>query len=158
MQLKTQKGSVIKCSKYGVGKDIGGCIYFHKDYRREVGIPSDVLEDAMKLVLPYNFNCMKWNRKTNDITFFCSLDFDFANEPTAGGWIKISVDGIISVGTSHNIWHHKWLWVKDDYKFFDREDSFNRSERWLKIKDINFSKIGNKDYWYPLLKKHKIEF
>lgn len=39
--LKTLNGSVIKRSKYGVGKEIGGKIYLHRNYAEDV-IPSDI--------------------------------------------------------------------------------------------------------------------
>lgn len=34
-------------------------------------------------------------------------------------------------GDSNNVWHHKWLWVKDDYKGFDVDKAKKWSKLWL---------------------------
>jgi len=59
------------------------------------------------------------------------------------------------------IYHHKWLFVKDDYQGFDVDKSKERSAEWLQVSDrINMSKIGTLNYWedevLPLLKKEDI--
>lgn len=63
--LKTYKGSAVKrSSKYGVGKEIGGEIYFQKDYAEDI-IPENIL-NACKAILQeeypdFEYNCMKYN-------------------------------------------------------------------------------------------------
>jgi hypothetical protein len=145
-RLKTQKGSAIKRSKYGVGKLIGGFLYLHKQYAKGV-VPKEALQNAIKLSNGFDFNVVKWNVKDNTISLFNSPDFDSADEPVAGEYMTITPDGKIKKGFTKSIWHHKWLWVKDDYKGFNVEQSYKRSEKWLSIPDIQFSKIGNKDFW-----------
>jgi hypothetical protein len=169
-KLKTQKGSVIKRSRHGVGKEIGGCLYFERNelYQVEHLIPKTFLSMCWKMVQLHggllNFNVVKWNERDESLTFFESPDFKMTAEPTVGKWVKICrgkgnpTSHEMKTGESKQIWHHKWLFVSDDYLGFDVEESYKRSEQWLKIKDINFSKIGNKDYWYPLLKANKISF
>jgi hypothetical protein len=92
--LKTEKGSTIKRSKLGVGKDIGGEIYLHRQY--EDHIPDQSALDKAKTVLSKNhpdfqYNTMKYN-KSGDFTFFHSPDFDTSHEPTAGEYVKVSGD------------------------------------------------------------------
>lgn len=145
-RLKTQKGSAIKRSKYGVGKLIGGFLYLHKQYVKDV-IPKKVYKNAIEKTKGFYFNVVKWNVKDNTISLFNSPDFDSADEPVAGEYMTISPDGKVKKGFTKSIWHHKWLWVKDNYKGFDVEKSFQRSQKWLSIPDIEFSKIGNKDFW-----------
>ena len=155
---KTLKGSSIKRSKYGVGKDIGGEIYLHRNY--ESVIPDqDALAKAkatLKKDRPnFKYNALKFS-KDGAFTFFNSPDFDSSDEPIAGKYVRVPLDGKLKDGETKSIWHHKWLWVKDDYKGFDVEKSYNRSLAWLKIPDIDYARIGSKDFWeknvVPLIK------
>ena len=57
--LKTYKGSPIKRSKYGVGKEIGGQIYFHKDYAERI-VPVEILE-ACEEALDYYYSDLHYN-------------------------------------------------------------------------------------------------
>ncbi len=149
-RLKTQKGSVIKRSKYGVGKDIGGRIYVHKDYVDRLPNHQAVrqAEKTLSQAAPnFNYNAVSVDMKTNRVTFIEAPDFDTADEPTVGRYIVVSPDGNAKPGVSQQIWHHKWLWVEDDYQGFDVEKSFQRSRQWLQIPDIPFSKIGKREVW-----------
>lgn len=151
--LRTKKGSPIKRSKYGVGKDIGGFLYLHKMY-----VPT--LPDEMSRLVsqaeeianqkygkPFKYNTVKISKDDDVVTLVQSPDFDTSPEPTVGDFIMVKVgNGLVKFGHSDSIWHHKWLWVLDDYPGFDVEESFRRSEEWLKH-DVDFSRIGNKAYW-----------
>jgi len=133
--LKTYKGSVIKrSSKYGVGKEIGGDIYFHKNYA-DIIVPPDILYDAKTILseeYPYfRYNCMRYSPKTGAVSFQESPDFDTAREPIVGDYITIFPDGSIKTGHSNYIFHHKWLWVKNDYPRFDTSESWEWSREWL---------------------------
>ena len=156
--LKTIKGSIIKRSKYGVGKDIGGEIYIHKQYESIVPDQKSLVEAKalLKKERPdFKYNCLKF-AKDGTFTFFSSPDFDTADEPTAGKYVRVPLNGILKDGETKSIWHHKWLWVKDDYKGFNVDASYKRSQAWLKIPDIDFARIGSKEFWeknvVPLIK------
>ncbi len=149
-KLKTQKGSPIKRSKYGVGKLIGGVLYFHRQYMSI--LPEDVYDKNINILYDskyedFKYNIIKWDIKKDLLTFVNSPDFDTADEPVAGDYVAIKSDGTVRKGSTKSIWHHKWLWVKDDYKGFNVEESYRRSEAWLTIPMIEFSKIGNKAFW-----------
>lgn len=45
------------------------------------------------------------------------------------------------------IYHHKWLFVADDYRGFDVAESKARSEQWIALGDVDRSRIGRKSYW-----------
>ena len=78
-----------------------------------------------------------WDHKTNLIRFDEVSDFDTAREPHVGKYIAVFPDGNIREGQSNNIWHHKWLWVKDDYQGFDVNKSMEWSKTWLgKVPEI----------------------
>jgi hypothetical protein len=84
-----------------------------------------------------------------------SPDFDSADEPTAGEYCRVNLPGkgcgsqpvVTAIRRTSNIWHHKWLWVTDDYEGFDVEASFQRSQVWLALDDVEMSRIGNPKYW-----------
>lgn len=157
--LKTLKGSVIKrSSKYGVGKEIGGQIYFHKNYVDDIcpnlyELAKDILEEEYP---DFKYNCLMYDKKKPDtLRFDEAPDFDSAREPMPG--VMLSVDtstGKIIKRYSPQIWHHKWLWVKDDYKGFDVEESYEWSKKWLeKIS----SPSGYIDKWKAELKDAGLE-
>lgn len=158
--LKTEKGSVIKRSKYGVGKDIGDSIYIHINYANDI-IPEHIYEKFRKYLKDdFLFNILKIKKDLSSISFINSRDFDTSDEPSLYESIKVDNDGKIKY-TKYDefnppIYHHKWLFVKDDYKGFDVEESKERSKIWLSKKDIDFTRIGYKKYWDNFIKKINI--
>lgn len=131
---KTLKGSVVKRSKYGVGKQMGSQVYLHKDYVSDV-IPKKVWENALKVLSDANsdfeYNCVMYDTKTGNVRFDEAPDFDEAREPIVGDTITVKPDGTVKRGHSNYIWHHKWLWVKNDYQGFDVNQSKAWSNKWL---------------------------
>ena len=136
--LYTLKGSKIQRYKNNVGKEIYKRIYVHRDYMLEV-IPTNVLERAIKCVsnrsdlnLSYNsFNTVVYDLKDESVRFDSSTNFDIEREPCAGNYITVFANGRIKEGKTKSIWHHKWLWVKDDYTGFDIGESYSWSKTWL---------------------------
>ena len=45
------------------------------------------------------------------------------------------------------IYHHKWLFVRDDYDGFDVAESRTRSERIMMLEGVDHSRIGKRQYW-----------
>lgn len=133
--LKTYRGSPIKRSnKYGVGKEIGGDIYFHEMYADKI-VPADILaqaESALTEAYPdFQYNCIRYSPKTGDISFQEVPDFDTAREPRVGDYVTVKSDGTIKTGHSDYIFHHKWLWVDNNYPGFDVSESWSWSRQWL---------------------------
>ena len=145
-QLKTLQGTPIKRYKNIAGKEISNTVskngvkethpqvYVHKDYADQV-VPADVLnraEEVLQQKYPdFQYNTIMWDRKSNDIRFDEAPDFDTAREPIAGNTVTVMPNGETKTGYSDAIWHHKWLWVGNDYKGFDVADSWNWSKQWL---------------------------
>jgi hypothetical protein len=137
-----------KRSKFGVGKLIGGNLYVHKQY--EDIIPKEVFQKSKKYIDNFEYNIIKYNIGTGSVTFIKSPDFDTSLEPIVGDSILIKSNGdIIFTESSDDPWiyHHKWLFVKDDYSGFDVEKSKKRSEQWTMLDNIDYRKIGKKSYW-----------
>jgi hypothetical protein len=171
--LKYEGRTVLYRFRNVVGKDIGGAIYVHKNYADDAikAIPRPVNPDKRKRYeffieryktvmenfadkVPFKYNCMKLDYKNLDIRFDEAPDFDTAREPITGRYFTVKPDDKVVGGTTHNIWHHKWLWVKDDYKGFDVEESHEWSNTWypmFKIKRMVAS--GSKPVWEKQLKQ-----
>ena len=154
--LKTQKGSAIRRSKYGVGKVIGGRIYVHKDYVERLPEPLRDLyaaaAAAMKVVAPeFAWNATAIDLKGDKVTLMEAPDFDTADEPRVGVYWTVAPGKPPKRGQTNQIWHHKWLWVDDDYRGFDVNQSFERSRKWLALPDIPFAKIGKPELWQKFI-------
>lgn len=134
--LRSLRGSIIeRCREYGVGKKIGGSVYFHRDYVSRV-VPGYELQFALNIIEQnypgFKYNCITYEKSKGKITFVEAPDFDTAREPTVGYYVSVNLNtGDWLGGYSAYIWHHKWLWVRDDYKGFDVKESWNWSRTWL---------------------------
>lgn len=127
--------SIARCKRYGVGKLIGGKLYAHISYIRDV-VPEDILEQVAELMpeegLP-EAKCFMWDAKNNILRFDSAPDFDTEREPSPKEMVSVNyVTGEVKRSSSEAVWHHKWLWVKDDYAGFDVAESRAWSEHWLK--------------------------
>lgn len=157
--LQTTKGSKVKRSKFGVGKDIGQSLYVHKDYIPKVF--DDMVDDAIILlndVYPdFIFNLVRIDYKKDSIGFYDCKEFDKVNEPDAGTLVVVSNGEVKPPKFVKQIFHHKWLWVSNDYRGFNVGESIERSKMWLKYDDIPFNKIGRLQAWEKYLKTKGIE-
>jgi hypothetical protein len=143
-----------------VGKKIGNCVYVHKQYEDAV-IPAKVLKKAKRFLKTIycgsTYDCIKWDRKTNNITFQWSPNFNTANEPVVGQCFLVKADGtsrILPDKKDPQIWHHKWMWVADDYEGFDVEQSKARSKQWEPhVSKEEKSKIGTLSFWLSIRKR-----
>lgn len=120
-----------RSSVFGVGKSIGGKLYVHKDYAYRV-LDRDIY-NRIRGFLPcdFQYNCLVIDHKKNTIRFDEAPDFDTAREPHPGDFIEVNFDTWeMRTGHSDYIWHHKWMWVDDDYKGFDVDESYEWSKEW----------------------------
>lgn len=134
--LKTLKGSTIKRSNFGVGKLIGGQLYFHKSYFENIfEAPFDFealeyLEDN----IPFEYNVIRWDIKKKEIVLVECPDFNEAREPVVGRMFSALLDGTFKTSRFFNqIYHHKWLWVDNSYAGFDVAESWEWSKEWLSV-------------------------
>lgn len=137
-----------RSARFTVGKEIGGAVYVHRQY--ESLLPQAV--QAAKAALPSSFayTIVKYAMSKETVSFIQSEDFDRSHEPIVGDLYTIKSDGSASFrskATDPWIYHHKWLFVADDYKGFDVAASKARSRQWLDLDNIDFRRIGKKSYW-----------
>lgn len=160
-EVTTNKGTKIYRNKvFGVGKDMYTKIYAHKNYIKEI-VPEDKLNQALnilnKLYPDFTYNGFSYDSKHNTIGFQEAPDFNTAEEPIVGKWVSINLDNNkVTTGTSNAVWHHKWLWVKDDYNGFDVNKSINRSKSYLA--ELPETTNGTtRNAWYNQLMKNGLD-
>lgn len=91
---------------------------------------------------------VKYDLSNQCLLFISSPDWDEVDEPSVGEAYRVRRGGHLKrVPPSGKIYHHKWLFVRDDYDGFDVAESFERSRRWLELPDLDMSRIGNADFW-----------
>ncbi len=138
-----------------VGKRMGSAVYVHRDYEGRV-VPEDLLAKARAVLqrehpeMAERYNAVKYDRKKRSVTFQHSPDFDEADEPTVGDSVRVRGNGAKFTRRREDpqIWHHKWMWVDDDYPGFDVEAAKQRSATWRShIKPGESSRIGRRSYW-----------
>jgi poly(A) polymerase len=155
--LHTKHGSTIRRYHNMVGKQIGNSLYVHKLYADEV-IPNGILRKAEDILTrsnpDFNYNSIMFDPKRGIVRFDEAPDFDTAQEPHVGEYIVIFPNGSHQPrkGYSNSIWHHKWLWVKDDYTGFDVDKSKEWSRLWLS--KLNEPAKGTDLTWRSQLRKY----
>lgn len=157
--LRTKHGSVIRRYHDNVGKQVGHSLYIHKLYADQV-IPKAVLDTATEIMTrsnpDFNYNSLMWDVKQKIVRFDEAPDFDRAQEPHVGEYVSVSLDGKFPPrkGHSNSIWHHKWLWVKDDYTGFDVDKSKEWSKLWLS--KLEEPAKGTDLSWRSQLRRYKL--
>jgi len=135
-------------AKYGVGKSIGGAVYVHRQYEHVLG---DALRTAKKsLPSGFEYTVVKHNEINGNLSFIHCPDFDTADEPATGDYAVVHPDGVVKLHPAladPYIYHHKWLFVAEDYEGFDLEASVRRSIAWMSLPDVDKSLIGRASYW-----------
>jgi hypothetical protein len=124
----------------------------HRSYEH---VLPDSLQQA-KAALPHGFDytVVKFNYHTKVYSFVMCPDFDTADEPTVGDIHTVKSDGTASFrrgSVDPWIYHHKWLFVADDYAGFDVEQSRKRSRAWLSLEGIDKRRIGKQSYWRSIV-------
>jgi hypothetical protein len=134
--------------RYGVGKEIGGAIYLHRTYEALLG--QVLIEAKDRLPADFTYTVVKYHIDTRAISFIHSPDFDTAPEPTVGDSWTVLPDGrtrITKQASDPYVYHHKWLFVRDDYRGFSVEESKSRSIAWGALPGIDKRRVGRKSYW-----------
>lgn len=138
----------VRSRRFGVGKEIGYAVYVHRDYEDRLG----ATVEWAKRHLPehYDYTVVKLNQRNDSVSFIHCPGFDSEHEPAIDAIIVVSTDGMAqrrTTPTDPYIYHHKWLFVDDDYQGFDVKESKMRSTRWISLGDVDRSRIGRKSYW-----------
>ena len=163
---------IYRCKRgpHGIGKVIDKSKWVHRSALPSLSEGEQILVskalDILKIHLPPPDIdiIVKINISEGLVTFTHSSDWKAATEPICGD--MVGVKGLYSDRPAifhrkqkgvPNIYHHKWMFVDDDYSGFDVKEAMEWSETWenhpivkelLMDKDEHFRlKIGRQDYW-----------
>lgn len=137
-----------RCAKQGVGKRIGGAVYVHRQYEKVLG--EGLVTAKASLPSGFDYTVIKHNELNGNWSFIHCPDFDKAEEPSTGKYAVIHPDGTIKLQPAladPYIYHHKWMFVADDYQGFDVTKSQQRSVAWMSLDGVDKSLIGKASYW-----------
>jgi hypothetical protein len=119
-----------RCRSTGVGKKVGKFLYFHTlhldDVRKALSPAawSDLMAARVfSLTHTTQYRCMRIALDGTEFRFDEAPDFDTAREPHVGRWFRVMRGGKWEIGYSDSIWHHKFLWTKNDYDGFSVAES-----------------------------------
>ena len=116
----------------------------------------DVLPTAAlalgKELLPHdhNYHVVKYNLRTRNLSFVACPTFDTEPEPAVGDSFLVKPDGTVkrrNAAVDPELYHHKWLFVRDDYQGFDVQASKERSRQWMELDQVDRARIGRLSYW-----------
>lgn len=121
----------------------------------------DFLQQVLQIgnKLGINYVIVKFNKQNQTVSLIECATWDSLNEPIVGDSYCFNRSlsyKMIKGGTK--VYHNKWQFVDDNYKGFDINYAKRRTKEWNTIKEIKSykSKIGNKEFWYQLLKENNL--
>lgn len=134
-----------------VGKVVGDCVYVHKSALKRSAVPAEVVEARAESLPPdFDYQIIKWNRRSGDVSFIKSPDWDSASEPTVGDSVKVDAQGQSKLRRANpdnpQIYHHKYQFVDASYGGFNVAESRRHAEEWERLQPDK-SRIGYKKYW-----------
>ena len=149
-------------------KRVGYCLYVHKSNIKELrtkltddmNIMLDSVIHCVEVELDVPYHIIKVDTKNQKISVIECFDWDKYEEPTVGNSYCFDCNtmrySMKKGGTK--VYHHKWMFVSDDYNGFDIEESKRWSEKWQSVlpKEVK-SRIGYKKYWDEYLKQYNLE-
>jgi len=127
----------------------------HRQYEHLLGPAVD--EAKQHLPPDFEYTVVKHQARAGRISFIHSPDFDTAPEPIVGLVVTVSANGTARIRYPPDdpfIYHHKWLFVSDDYPGFDVVESKARSCAWAVLPDVDRMRIGRMSYWQKTVVPH----
>jgi len=132
------------------GKLVAGKLYFHKSVldQMDYGIQADVARAVRLAPKGWEWVIARVDVVRGHVALIQSSDWDTAPEPTVGAMVVVRGDEVRQQRGSGMIYHHKWMFVADDYDGFDVEASKERSRLWESLNPpVDKCLIGRRDYW-----------
>lgn len=100
--------------------------------------------------------------KDDSVSFIDCPDWDEADEPTVGNAYNVDASYNVKLTpmkkNNPQIYHHKWMFVADDYDGFNVEEAKAWSKKWQSIIPAGHGKYyGYKNYWDNLLMEYGLK-
>lgn len=151
-------------------KKVVNCYYYHlSDVKNLIDSLNDeeikAWKKAISLVDEYIeknkifwFDVVKFDKKNCNFTFIYCKDFDNEREPEITLCILVKKNQEIKVMKGRGqIYHAKYMFVKENYRGFNIEESKKWYETWNKIIPKELKKnIGYKKNWIEILEKYNL--
>lgn len=147
-------------------KKIGGAIYIHKSNiealsQEQFNLVSERLVQLEKTTFPYlSYEIIKI--KGDTVSFIECEGWDELREPIVGDSYNVKPDGSVKIikkrEKNPQIYHHKWMFVSEDYTGFDIEKEKAWSKKWQSIVPKGLSaSLGSEDNWLKFLNDFGLE-
>lgn len=141
-------------------KKIGNAVYMHRLSIEKLGVPMYMVHAFVKKMTEIGFfdwNIIKWDKKNKKVTGINAINWDKDHEPEIVKTVIYDhrMRSVKQLKGRGQIYHHKWMFVDEDYPFFDVDESRARTE-WIntvvkKHPNYDSHKIGYKAYWEKLI-------
>lgn len=151
-------------------KKIGTALYLHMSMEDKLDEKHSELLVKAEGIMHEQGMTSEWQKtviykidlKNKMVSFIECPDFDFAREPQVGTSYTVNVEKetIKTTKPKGQIYHHKWMFVDDDYTWFSVWESKEWSKKWRSVfpKDRKISsRIGYKKYWDEYLVQFGLE-
>lgn len=147
-------------------KKIVDCLYIHRSNLKE--LEKNLTPEQFQIV--YNgicamdvscikFDIIKFNKKTNLVSFIIAYHWNSYYEPIVGESFIYSNHGFVKcIQGGKTVYHQKHLFVPDFYNGFDIQDSIERTRILESIPEYkeNKSRIGGAKWWIDFLIRNNL--
>jgi len=162
-----------KREKHGIGKVIKNDKWVHFSALDAINEDEQLLVKNAIPCLPTLLSrdtdiIVKVNLVESSVLFAETPDWKIATEPAQGRWdriINLDTDlpehSFREIQTDPPIYHHKWMFVKDDYPGFDVKESMRWSETWKNSEVVKglvndpstkfYRRMGRQSYWQTMV-------
>lgn len=147
-------------------KKIGGAIYIHRSNVDSLDeIEFEKIWNRLYFLANSDYPCNSYDviKIKDDIVSFIEVEgWDELREPIVGNSYAVKPDGTIKLTPKRKnnpqIYHHKWMFVSEDYNGFDVEKEKEWSKRWQSIVPKGLSaSLGSRNNWEKFLKEYWLE-
>ena len=147
-------------------KKIGGAIYTHRSNIDALNQEQfDLVWKRLEQLAKTNFPCNSYEVikiKGDTVSFIECEGWDELREPIVGDAYNVKPDGSVKLTprrkNNYQIYHHKWMFVTDDYQGFDVEKEKNWSFKWLAVVPKGLSSsLGSINNWNKFLSDYGLE-
>ena len=147
-------------------KKIGGAIYVHKSNMESLSLEEmNLVSTRLEQILATEYRLVNFEiiKIAGDSVSFIECEgWNTLREPIVGDAYNVKADGSIKVTKKREnnpqIYHHKWMFVADDYDGFDVEKEKEWSKKWQSVVPKGLSSsLGSQENWLNFLREYGLE-
>lgn len=149
-------------------KKIGGAIYIHRSNvdelsQEQLDLVWDRLAGLARSEYCYALGTYEIIKITKDAVSFIDCEgWDELREPVVGNAYNVKADYSVKLTKKREknpqIYHHKWMFVAEDYNGFDVEKEKAWSKRWQSVVPKGLSSsLGSLNNWNEFLMEYGLE-